>query len=155
MSFELLRRQLDRVHECAASGTYDSVVDAVEAAATARAATDEGRSIRGRAGKKGGGIETKSQAKAVKEMQHGGSVSINENVARKVAESRMMMDVKKNVTDNQRRFLHSRLSKENLAHVEAARKTASKLMQRKNETAATSSKKQNAGNAKSAKAKRS
>lgn len=137
MSFELLRRQLNRIEEVAAQGTFDSVVESVEAAAAARAVTDEGRLIRGRAGKKMP-TETKSQKRAVQEMQHGGSIALNENVARKVAEARMQSDVKKNVQDNQRRFLHSRMSPENLKHIEAARAKASKLMHKKTDTSSSS-----------------
>jgi hypothetical protein len=138
MSFELLRRQLKRLDEVAAAGTFDSVVESVEAAAAARAVTDEGQQIRGRAGKKKNQqqqtVEAKSQRKAVAQM-HGGTISLNERVARKVAEARMMSDVKKNVQDNQRRFLHSRMSAENLQHVEAARNCASrKLMARKTDS---------------------
>ena len=67
-------------------------------------------------------------------MQHHGSISMNEAVARKVANARMAGDARKNIQDNQRRFLHSRMKPQHLKHVTAAQEQAKHLMRRKNES---------------------
>ena len=145
MSFDLLRRQHARLAEVAASGTYDSVVEAVEAAAAARAYTDEGGVFHEKEQKRqrgpasgGGGKHARDSAAQQREvdMQHRGSISLNESVARTVAEARMASDTKRNLLDHQRRFLHSRMSKDHLQHIGAARDTAAALMSRKTDSTA-------------------
>jgi len=152
MSFALLRRQQSRIQEVAQSGTYDSVLEAVETAAAARAFTDEGTKYnRGAKNKQrvmmsGEGennnnnaedIDASLKVKTAEDemlMQHHGSISMNESVARKVANARMAGDARKNIQDNQRRFLHSRMKPQHLKHVKAAQQEAKHLMRRKNES---------------------
>lgn len=158
MSFALLRRQQARIQEVAQSGTYDSVLQAVENAAAARAFTDEGANLsRGAknkqrmwsaagAGTKDGNQEngdeesstrTTKRLKTAEDemlMQHHGTISMNESVARKVANARMNGDSRKNIQDNQRRFLHNRMKPHQLKHVVAAQEQAKYLMRRKNES---------------------
>jgi hypothetical protein len=170
MSFLLLRRQQSRLSEVAESGTYDSVLQAVENAATARSFTDEGtkfnRSAKNtqrvwsdpqdqqqqksnpkqekkeasdkpknnnniaRAAKKNTNASTEKEML----LQHHGSISLNEKIARKVADARLAGDAKKNIQDNQRRFLNSRMKPENAKFVRAAQQQAAHFMRRKNES---------------------
>jgi hypothetical protein len=135
MSFDLLRRQQARLQEVATSGTFDSVVAAVEAAAQARAFTDEGRRLRGATATAGGGGSRSAASESA--VQQGSAITLNESVARKVAEARAACNARKNLQDNHRRFLHSRLTAEELQPVRVARDQLAVLMRRKNDTSET------------------
>src|SRR3989338_6693803 len=164
MSFALLKRQQNRISEVAQSGTYDSVLQSVEAAAAARSFTEEGTQFnRGAKNKQrvwsdpqdsnndNSNDNNKKLPKSNKQqnnkkknstmstddemlLQHHGSISLNEKVARKVADARLDGDEKKNIKDNQRRFLSSRMKPENARFVKAAQEQAAHFMRRKNES---------------------
>lgn len=162
MSFTLLRRQQNRLQEVASSGTFDSVLATVEAAAAARSFTDEGKQVnRGARNKQkvwsdpADGNDNENQknhninnnkrnnnsnnGEASAEQQllaqsHHGSISINEKVARKVAEARMVGDAKKNILDNQRRFLSSQMKPQHMKLINRAKQEGAELLRRKNDS---------------------